>query len=244
MNQPDWNRINTEWVRKWFFEHPQASVDDAARAASNARHGVSRGVIADVRRDVLAILDKGVTDKPPVAVVSPPFNPPRVVEAAPPPPAEATPAAPRGGYRSDFASQRTREKFVDDYIQEHPLATGTEVKNAVYARFGRGVADKYCCAALLAMREATGKWPPGARLRPKPKEQQPAAAARAPEPVPLPTRQEDIDATLMHAARALKDAMIEGRIRKLVVSMEDLDGKFDVDWSTELHQARKGKASL
>jgi hypothetical protein len=46
-------RQNIEWVKKYVEKHPNATVDIIARAANNAGHPLSRGIIAAARRDLV-----------------------------------------------------------------------------------------------------------------------------------------------------------------------------------------------
>lgn len=238
MAQPDWHRLNSEWVRRWVFDHPDATVDEIARAANNARHGIPRGVVADVRREVHAILAKGITDKPPEA-----FNPPKLVTEVVPQQQVIAPApapAPKDG-RVDPGTMEERRRFVDDYLLAHPEALSRDVIIALKQKFGVAVSSNYISEALYAVRDATGVMPAGGHRR----------HSRNPKAIELvvqganTSRATDIDSAIVEAARALKAAMVTGRIRKLMLTIEDgADAGFSVDWSTELHMARKGTVKL
>lgn len=268
MRHPGWLHENREWIRKHVLDHPDASVDDIARAANNARRGVPRGMVGDIRREALSAIETGGVkplvvvrprqpfDAPVTVKPRPPFNPPRIAAVAfgPPPKtdeSESEPAAeetpPVKGKRFHPETMEARKKFADDYLLANPGTTFPKVRDAVIKHFGHGMPAEYIMAALRAVRETTGILPKRARNRasyvlsaPSPAPTAVVAAPAAPPAAAPPG-----DAEVAAVARQLLPYMRAHGLSKVSLEVEiDVEGNASADWALERMEKTQGKASL
>lgn len=249
MRHPGWLPENKEWIRKHVLDNPGASVDDIARAANNARRGVPRGMVAEVRREALEAIETGGVKPPVVVRPRPPFNPPRLAAVAfgTPKPAgperEDTPTV--QGKRWHPETMEARKKFVDDYALAHPAATFGAMRDAVVKQFGHGAPPEYMMAALKAVRETTGVLPKGTRNKGNYTLPLATPAVVEAPPVPVPASAPARDGEVADIARQLIPYMrVHGLNKACLVVEIDAEGSASADWTLERLEKTQGKASL
>jgi hypothetical protein len=209
----DDRRENAAWVRAWYAEHPQGTVDEAAKAAHNARHTIHRDEVAAIRRQMQReqqerermVLEHTVRPRPPLLRPAPkaevpaetapePAPPPPPPEAAapeprpPPPPPSAKPAdIPPEAKKRSKEGMRLRQAWLADYLLEHPQIDTKSALEAVRAHFGLGIDLTDVCRMVRDVRVAAGLPLLGSPRSKAPSERRrrrPRPAADSPEPAP------------------------------------------------------------
>lgn len=162
-----------EFLRDFFGENPNATVDEAAKAANNARLTLERELVAQVRKQMRSEVKLTVVPPPPSAIPDRDPAGPMVEVRADFPPGPLSPYQLSGGTEAVDDSRTgkmsteaiaERRKYLNEIVEVDPGLDPHEAIEKVKARFGIGLAPAYAYETVRIAREvanaAGANYPP------------------------------------------------------------------------------------